>query len=67
MRSLGESREQMQECGGKWIVCLQQPDDLGAGLAASEGYDVATNRLVQKCTLVLISLQAEESSKIRPP
>lgn len=41
------------------MAYLQQPNDLGAGLAAPEGHNVATNRFVQKSTLVLISLQAQ--------
>lgn len=36
----------------------QQPNDLGAGLAAPEGHNVTTNRFVEKSTLVLVSLQA---------
>jgi len=43
------------------MAYLQQPDDLGAGLAAPEGHDVTTNRFVQKGTLVLISLQPRET------
>ena len=54
MRSLGKARE--QKCGGKEMAYVQQPNDLGAGLAAPEGHDVTANRFVQKSTLVLISL-----------
>ena len=61
MRSLGEAREQKYD--GKEMTCVQQPDDLGAGLATPEGHDVTTNRFVQKSTLVLISLQARATVK----
>lgn len=33
-------------CGRKEIAYLQQPNDLGAGLAAPECHDVTTNRFV---------------------
>jgi hypothetical protein len=61
MRSLGKIREQRR--GGKDMAHVQQPNDLGAGLAAPEGHDVTANRFVQKSTLVLISLQARATVK----
>ena len=57
MRSLGQSCE--QTCGGGEMAYLQQPNDLGTGLAAPEGHNVTTDRFVQESTLVLISLQAQ--------
>ena len=61
MRSLGEARE--KRCSGKEMTYVQQPNDLGTGLAAPEGHDVTTNRFVQKSTLVLISLQPRATVK----
>ena len=46
------------------MAYLQQPNDLGTGLAAPEGHDVTANRFVQKSTLVLISLQARVTVRI---
>jgi len=35
---------------------LQQPDDLGTSLTSAQGHDVASDALVEKSSLILVSL-----------
>jgi len=35
---------------------LQQPDDLGASLTSAQGHDVASDALVEKSSLIFVSL-----------